>query len=160
MYLSMSHGTGRWSEELQWTVMDLRTNKWSDDLQRLVTDLRTNKWSEDLQRVAMELRTNMWSEDLQRAILELRTTQPDCLDFSHLGPGGVITVAHIREQLDKTGLSIKTGDSFLIRTGHYYPAPGARQFRTTHAGHRLRGIHAGVSGAEARGSRVASGSRS
>src|SRR5262245_8918600 len=42
-------------------------------------------------------------------------TEAICLDFSHLGPGGVITVAHIREQLDKTGLSIKTGDSFLIR---------------------------------------------
>jgi hypothetical protein len=52
MYPSMSHGTGRWSEELQWTVMDLRTNQWSDDLQRLVTDVWTKLVREDGQGAA------------------------------------------------------------------------------------------------------------
>ena len=55
-----------------------------------------------------------------------------CLDFSDVGPGGVITAGDIREGLKKTDVSIEKGDSFLIRTGHYYPDSQSERFRTTH----------------------------
>lgn len=73
------------------------------------------------------------AQSIDEIPLAMFYTDAICLDFSHLGAGGVIAVRHIREQLEKTGLSIRKGDSFLIRTGHYYPAPDARRFRTTHA---------------------------
>ncbi len=59
-------------------------------------------------------------------------TEAICLDFSDLGAGGVITTQHIQERLERTGASIKKGDTFLIRTGHYDPGPSTGKFRTTH----------------------------
>lgn len=72
------------------------------------------------------------AESIDQLPLHLFHTKATCLDFSALGAGGVITVRDIQERLERTGLAIKKGDTFLVRTGHYSPAPDAGRFRTTH----------------------------
>ena len=75
---------------------------------------------------------NPAAESIDQLPLTMFYTEAVCLDFSDLGAGGVITVRDIQDRLAKTSLSIRKGDTFLVRTGHYYPAPDAGRFRTTH----------------------------
>jgi kynurenine formamidase len=69
---------------------------------------------------------------IEKLPLELFYTDAVCVDFSDLGPGAVIGKADVQIRLERAGLSIATGDTFLMRTGHYYPAVEAERFRTTH----------------------------
>ncbi len=55
---------------------------------------------------------------IDRMPLEKFFTPAVCLDFSHVPPGTYITRGHIDEGLAKTGIDIRTGDSFLMRLGH------------------------------------------
>lgn len=58
------------------------------------------------------------AESIDRLPLELFYTEAICLDFSHKKAGEFITVADLQEGLKKTGLSIKKGDTVLLRYGH------------------------------------------
>ncbi len=72
------------------------------------------------------------AESIDQLPLEMFHTEAICLDFSDVGAGGVIGMAHIQPRLQAAGLVIRKGDTFLIRTGHSYPSGGAERFRTTH----------------------------
>ncbi len=71
------------------------------------------------------------AETIDQLPLNMFYTSAICLDFSDIGAGGIITVKDIKSRLAKDGLSFQKHDTFLIRTGHYYPQ-GPDKFLTTH----------------------------
>lgn len=72
------------------------------------------------------------AESIDQLPVSMFYTEAICLDFCDLGAGGVITAGHISTRLEKAGLTIKKGDTFLFRCGHNDPGPSAGKFRTTH----------------------------
>lgn len=72
------------------------------------------------------------AESIDQLPVSMFYTEAICLDFSDLGAGGVITAGHISTRLEKAGLTIKKGDTFLFRCGHNDTGPSAGKFRTTH----------------------------
>lgn len=58
--------------------------------------------------------------------LERFYTEAVCVDAREVKPDEYVTVEYIQAYLEKTGLTIKKGDTFLLCTGHYEKYTNAR----------------------------------
>lgn len=61
-------------------------------------------------------------------------TEAICLDLSHLPPRTLYTVEHITQALDRHRLTIKSGDTVLIHSGHYAHTRDTPAYATEYSG--------------------------
>ncbi len=70
------------------------------------------------------------AESIDELPLEMFYTEAICLDFSHRGAGMDIRREDIEAELERTGLQIRKGDTFLYYTGHYEQNFGTAEWWT------------------------------